>query len=161
MVETEVLFRMADAAEEAGDFDRVRELFERGAALGDISSITRLAYMHDLGLGIPTDKAAAMRLYRHAWRRSSSTVAATNIAILYREQANRRAMFKWFHRAAKAGDGSAQFEIAKCYLGGIGVRKSVQSGLRSLSAAIDSIYITEAEREEAAELKLAFTPRSI
>jgi hypothetical protein len=54
-----------------------------------------LANIYDLGVGVSVDKAEAMRLYRRAWRKRSS-VAANNIAILYREHDNRRAMFRWF-----------------------------------------------------------------
>lgn len=152
MIDTDLLFLIADAAEEEGKFDFARLSFEQGAALGDIGCLTRLAHMHDVGIGIPIDKAMAMRLYRRAWRRARSSLAANNIAILYRERGQNRAMFAWFRRAADAGDGSAQLDMAKCYIGGVGVRKDAALGLRHLKAAVTSDYISEDERDEAMAL---------
>jgi TPR repeat protein len=81
MVNTEALFSIGDAAEEAGNYTLARQSFERGAALGDADCQSRLANMFDVGSGVAIDKAVAMRLYQQAWRRGS-TVAGMNIAIL-------------------------------------------------------------------------------
>jgi TPR repeat protein len=158
MVEAEALFRLGDTAEEAGDYVRARQLFEQGAALGHESCLTRLALMFDVGKGVEIDKPFAMRCYRRAWRRGRSQVAANNIAILYREAGNRRAMFRWFKRGAEHGDGDALVELAKCYLGGLGVRRSANEALVRLSAALTSSNISEASREEAAALLAALRP---
>jgi len=154
MVNTDALLHIADAAEEAGNYDLARRSLERGAALGDAGCMMGLAYIHDVGgLGAKEDKHRAMRLYRSAWRKGWSG-AANNIAVLYRERGNHRAMFQWFKRAADAGDGGAHLDLAKCYLAGTGVRKDVQAALRCLATAIDTDLesITEAEREEAQAL---------
>ena len=161
MISTEALFRIGDAAQEAGDHERARCAFERGAALGDVWCLLRLAYMFDIGLGVEADKAFAMRCYQRAWRRGHSDVAANNIAILYREAGDRRAMFRWFVRAAERGDDGAQVDLAKCYLDGIGVRKSVSEGVKRLAAAISGANICEAEREEAEALLAKFRPRLV
>jgi uncharacterized protein len=163
MVNTDALFRIADAAEEAGNYDLARQSFERGAALGDPSCLMRLAYMHDVGgLGVAADKRQAMQLYRSAWRRGCPG-AANNIAILYREQGNHRAMFQWFKREADAGDGGAYLDLAKCYLAGTGIRKDAQAALRCLATAVGSGLedITEAEREEAQALMDTLRPRAV
>jgi len=160
MVNTEALFRIGDAAEEAGNYTLARQSFERGAALGDADCLSRLAHMFDVGSGVAIDKSAAMRLYRHAWRRGS-TVAGMNIAILYRERQDSRAMFQWWKRVAETGDGSAQFEMAKCYLSGTGVKQDLQTALRCFAAAIRSTYITEHEREEAQALLDTLRPRQV
>ena len=68
MVNTEALFRIGDAAQDEGNFALARQSFERGAALGDAECLCRLAYMFDIGRGVDTDKAAAMRFY-HPKRR--------------------------------------------------------------------------------------------
>ncbi|MGI8611387.1 MAG: tetratricopeptide repeat protein [Sphingomicrobium sp.] len=120
----------------------------------------RLAYMFDVGSGVKTDKRLAMRLYLRAWRRGSTT-AGMNIAILYRERGNSRAMFRWWKRVADMDDGSAQFEMAKCYLTGTGVRQDAQSALRCLAAAVRSPYISEGEREEAQALLDTLRPRTV
>lgn len=153
MIDTEILFRNGDAAEEEGRFDFARQSFERGASLGDPSCLARLARMYDEGIGGEVDKREAMRLFQLAWRRGRDTVAANNIAILYREIGKPRATFEWFCRAANEGDGSAQLDKAKCYLTGEGVRKDAQAALRCLAAAVTSTYISEYEREEAQALQ--------
>lgn len=157
MPDTEVLLRITHAAAENGDLDRARRCYEQGAALGDEMCLQALGYMYDVGEGAAEDKALAMKLYRQAWRRGSHA-AATNIAILYREQGRTGMMFRWFERVAAAGDGSAQLEMAKCYLSGSGVRKNPQSALRCLAVAIGSLYISEYEREEAHEMLATLAP---
>lgn len=161
MVDTEFLFRIADAAEDEGRLDLARQSFERGAALGSVECLTRLAYIYDVGLGIEADKQLAMRLYQKAWRQGRVVAAANNIAILYRESGNHRAMFRWFRRAADEGDGSALLDMAKCYLEGTGASHDQTAALRCLAAACQSVYITEAEREEAAELMSGLAPRAV
>jgi len=161
MIDTDVLFRIADAAEGDGRLEFARLSFEHGAALGDEACLTRLAHMHDVGIGTPVDKALAMRLYQRAWRRARSVVAANNIAILYRERGRHRTMAAWFRRAAETGDGSAELDLAKCYIDGVGVRKDAVLGLRHLKAAVQSDYICEDEREEAVLLMATLAPRAL
>ncbi len=160
MIDTDALFRIGDSAEEAGNYDVARASFEQGASLGDVICLTRLANLFDLGLGCETDKAAAMQLYRRAWRRGSE-IAANNIAILYREAGNSKAMFRWFKRAADRGDESANLELAKCYLRGIGVRRSWDLGIRRLAAAAAGPNLFEAEREEVLALLAQFRPKLV
>lgn len=101
MVNTDVLFYISHAAEEEDNFTLARKSFEREAALCDAACLCRLAYLFDVGSGVDADKAAAMRFYQRAWRRGSTT-AEMNIAILYREPRNWRAMFHWWKRVADA-----------------------------------------------------------
>ncbi|WP_093019206.1 tetratricopeptide repeat protein [Sphingobium sp. YR768] len=146
MVDTSALFRIGDAAEEAGNFAHARKAFERGAALGDADCLCRLAYLFDTGTGVEADKAKAMRLYQRAWRQERNITAGSNIAILYRERKDWRTMFRWFQRVAETGDGSSQLDMAKCYLRGRGVKRDLQAALRCLAAAESSIFISEYER---------------
>lgn len=160
MVSTDALFRIADAAEEAGNYELARQSFERAASLGCAECLTRLAYMFDVGLGVEVDKSHAMQLYKQAWRRGSQA-AANNIAILYREQHQHRLMFQWFLRAAKAGDDDALVELAKCYRDGVGVRRSGQDALRCLALAMSSDCITQASLEDAQALMEGMRPRTV
>lgn len=147
MVDTLALFQIGDAAQEAGNFAHALTAFERGAALGDLACLSRLAYLFDTGTGVEVDKAIAMKLYQRAWRKERDTVAGSNIAILYRERRQWRSMFRWWERVAATGDGSAQLEMAKCYLRGRGVKRDLQAALRCLAAAEGSPYISEYERD--------------
>lgn len=72
MVDTSALFRIGDAAEEAGNLAHALKAFERGAALGNVDCLCRLAYLFDTGTGVEADKATAIRLYQRA-RRSEPT----------------------------------------------------------------------------------------
>lgn len=158
MPNTDALLRIAYEAAEAGNLDHARRCYEKGAALGDALCLHALAHMYDVGEGVVVDKAVAMALYRKAWRRGSH-IAASSIALLYQEQGKARLMFRWYQRAALLGDGSAQLDMAKCYLSGTGVRKDVQAALRCLAVAVTSYYITEYEREEAEALLATLRPR--
>ncbi len=158
MADTDALLRIAYDAMEAGNFDHAHACYECGAELGDAECLHALGYMYDIGEGVAVDKGLAMKLYRKAWRRGSHAAAA-NIAILYREKGRIRTMFSWYQRVALAGDGSAQLDMAKCYLNGMGVRKDVQAALRCLAVASTSEYITECEREEAQALLATLRPR--
>jgi len=109
--------------------------------------------MHDNGVGCQVDKAMAMHCYKQAWK-TRDLCAANNIAVLYREAGKRRLMFRWFGKAATEGDGDALVEVAKCLIGGLGVRRDLSAAMRSLAAAKESENITPAGREEA-ELLLA------
>ena len=160
MINTDALLNIAHEAREDGNFDLARQCYERGAALGDADCMHALAYMYAVGEGVSEDKELAMKLYRRAWR-GGSHAAAFNIAILYRKQGKAAFMFRWFKRVALAGDGSAQFEMAKCYLDGTGVQKDPQAAIRCLVAAIQSSFITEYEREEAQTLLHSLRPRSV
>lgn len=161
MVETRALFHIGDAAQEEGDDARALAAFTRGAALGCTDCMSRLAHMLDAGAGTPVDKAAATKLYRYLWRVEQSTLAANNLAILCRERGKYRAMFGWYRRAAEHDDGSAQFEMAKCYLDGIGVRRDANAAMRCLAVAVRSEYITEYEREQAQALIDCLGPRAV
>lgn len=158
MADTLLLYMTALAAEEAGDYSTARSAYERGAALGDDSCWFALGYMHDLGQGIEVDKREAMRCYRKAWRMRDPG-AAYNIAILYRDRRDYRAMFRWFQRAASTGDGSPYLDLAKCYRDGRGVRKSPEGMVRCLAVALTSQYISEEEVEEAEAMMAVVRPR--
>jgi TPR repeat protein len=151
MSEAEELFTRGDAAEDAGDLDFALRCFKRGAALGDAACLERLGHMHDVGNGVEVDKQFAMRCYQKAWRRGG-LCAANNIAILYREQGDAKAMAAWFKRAIERGDEDARVELAKCYLNGDGVGRSVSTASLHLRLAIKAHYITQSGQEEAATL---------
>jgi TPR repeat protein len=157
MSKAEDLLTAGDAAEDAGDFDLALRCFQHGGALGDAACLERLGHMHAVGNGVDVDKQFALHCYRRAWRRGG-LCAANNIAILYREQGDAKAMIRWFRRAIERGDEDARVELAKCYLKGIGVRRSVSTAALQLRLAVKALpfNITEAAREEAAILLRTF-----
>ncbi len=86
------------------------------------------------------------------WRSSATrgnTMAMLNVAAGYRLLGNTRVAFRWFKRAADAGDGSGLAEVGYCYQHGLGVQRNVPAAKRAYRAAIKSRYISDYEREEA------------
>jgi TPR repeat protein len=161
MVDTRALYQIGDAAEEAGNFAHARTAFERGAALGDVDCLCRLAYIFDTGLGVGADKLVAMRLYQRAWRKDRNVMAGSNIAVLYRERRQWQFAFRWWQRVADTGDGSSQLEMAKCYVRGRGVKRDLNAALRCLAVAESSTYISEYERDLARRLLRRLRPRPV
>jgi TPR repeat protein len=117
--------------------------------------------MFDTGVGVEHDKDFAMRCYQRAWRREPNSVAANNIAILYREAGNNRAMFRWFERALSQGERDVLVDLAECYLKGLGVRRSVEQAIRCLSAALADDSLFEATRAKAEAMFAELRPKLI
>ncbi len=141
----------AHEAWDGGDLKKAFELFNQCAANGFIGCMLDLGYFYDEGLGVAQDKTKAMFWYKRAYRKGDSS-AASNIAILYREQGRNNLMFQWFQRSVALGDGDSEVELAKLYMQGIGVRKSLSKAKELLRRAQASAHITEAGREEATEM---------
>jgi TPR repeat protein len=110
-----------------------------------------LGYFYDVGIGTRSDKTKAMYWYKPAHRMKDAS-AASNIAVLYKEQSKNRLAFQWYKRSAELGDGDSALELAKHYLSGQGVRRSVPRAKKQLSAAISSKSITPASLAEARAL---------
>ncbi len=128
--------------------------------MGDAGCWVGLGYMFDVGQGIEVDKTRAMRCYKTAWR-SRDAAAANNIAVLYRETGNWRAMFRWLTKAAESGGGDAFLELAKCYRDGVGVRRSVDNALRCLAKVMAGSNTSDEERTEAEAMLQAFRPHAV
>lgn len=141
----------AHEAWEKGELERAFSLFRRCAGLGQVGCMIDLGYFYDEGVGVKADKQKAMSWYKRAYRRGDSA-AASNVAILYREQGRHRLERQWFERAASLGDGDAQVDLAKLYLEGKGARRSIEKAIELLTKAVHSQLITEAGREEASEI---------
>jgi TPR repeat protein len=160
MADADEFFSRGDDAQEAGDFDLARLCFEQGARLDDVFCLSRLAYLYDVGIGVPIDKRRARGLYLRAWRLGCH-VAGNNLAVLHREAGNHGAMARWFRRAVERGDDGARIELAKCYLQGLGVEPSPTLALRHLQVVLAGSGIVEWEREEAEALVASLMPRLV
>ena len=160
MAETDLLLRMAAAASEVGDFKRARALYDQGARLGDAWCWHSLGYMHEVGKGGAVDIEVALKCYRKAWRQRNPA-SANNIAIIYREKGNRRAMFRWFLRAAEFGDDDAFLQLARCYREGVGVRRSTPDMIRYAQLASKNEFASVDELQEAEAMLSQHRPRSL
>lgn len=97
--EPESLEIQAHEAWEAGRLKEAFRSFKHAVDLGATECLLNLGYFHDTGIGTRKDKVEAMRCYKLAYRWGVSA-AASNIAVLYREQGKPRLMFAWYRRAA-------------------------------------------------------------
>ncbi|WP_417311561.1 tetratricopeptide repeat protein [Ectopseudomonas khazarica] len=135
----------------AGNLNLAFELFSEGARQGLDGCMLDLGYFYDEGVGIAIDKNQAMYWYKKAYRLGNSS-AASNIAILYREQGCFNLTAQWFKRAIQLSDGDAEVELAKLLISGKGVRKSFSVAKVHLLNALASNHITPAGKQEAEEL---------
>ena len=76
-------------------------------------------------------------------------IAVSNIGAGYRILGRRTLAFRWWKRAADAGDGSDMLEVAYCYNHGLGVRRDEGAAARYYEAAIRNDNISQLEQEEA------------
>jgi TPR repeat protein len=141
----------AHEAWDSSDLKKAYELFSKCAENGLVSCMLDLGYFYDEGVGVEQNKSKAMFWYKRAYRKGDSA-AASNIAILYREQGKAKLTFQWFQRSVALGDGDSEVELAKLYINGIGVRKSLSKAKELLRKAQASTHITEAGREEATDI---------
>jgi TPR repeat protein len=123
-------------------------LFRRAAECGDPTAAGALGYAYDVGQGIRRDKGLALKWYRRA-ARSGNTVAASNIATVFRDWGNLRRAHQWLLRTVEMGDGDAAVSAGYGYLYGIGVRRNVNSARRMLRRALKDSDTSPYGREEA------------
>lgn len=142
----------AHDAWERDDIKSARKLFAKGASLGFVSCMLNLGYFFDEGIGARRNKSTAMIWYKRAYRKGSAA-AASNIAILYKEQNRHRLSFQWYRKATELGDGDADLEVARLYFLGCGVRRSLPLAKAHLTKALlPDADITESGQEDAIAL---------
>lgn len=123
-------------------------LLQYAAENGDSSAATMLAYAYDVGQGIRRNVALAIKWYHRAFRQGE-TMAAANLATVYRDRSNLKLAHQWHLRAMGMGDGDAAVDAGYDFLYGIGVRKDLRSARRMLRNALRSTLISQMGREEA------------
>lgn len=123
-------------------------LFRRAAHSGDGEAAGALGHAYDLGQGVLRNTALAIKWYRRAVEHGE-TIAAANMATVYRDQGHLRLAHQWYLRAMKMDDGDAAVNAGYGYLYGIGIRKDLRAARRLLRVAVRSSFITQSGREEA------------
>lgn len=141
-------FREASALLDEGHIKEAFRLFLTAAKAGDPSSQLNVGFFYDTGLGVKKSRTQAMYWYRRALRRGE-TIAATNIATVYRDEGRLRLALRWFEKAVALGDDDAMLNMAKLYAG---VLENPTKAKRLLRKVLASKNVTEDSQEQAARL---------
>ena len=147
--ELDSLFSRASEAQDNGDLRNAVRLYRAAAQRGDTSSQLVLGNLYIDGVGVRRNRSLALGWYRRAYRQGYAP-AASNIAIVYRDEKKLRQALAWFERAVDLKDTDANLEIAKIYIErGEG---TVASRYLRRVAKAKAAEVTEASREEAQQL---------
>lgn len=125
----------ADAASEAGDHKRALRILRRAAMLGSEMAMNNTGYHYDCGLGVKRSRQKAMYWYRRAARRGNGCAAA-NIATIYRDENRPGLEVIWYLKALEFGHIDVCLELAKHYLVGAAVGRSVQKAVHFLERVL-------------------------
>lgn len=139
------LFTRANERWEQGKLRSAFRLFLSAAKAGDPGAQHDLGYFYDVGVGVKPNRAEALYWYRRADRQGYSG-AAYNIGTILRDEHKARQAVKWFQQAVKLGDGDANLEIAKIYLGD---RRTFKRAVEYLNRTSKSPNATQDFKEEA------------
>ncbi len=120
--------------------------FRRSAESGNANAQLHLGVYLSGGTCTRRDDVKALFWFKSALRQGSS-VAAGNIASVYRERKDHRRALFWYERAAAGGDGDALVEVGIQYYAGQGVRRNPKHAVQCFRRAIRSKNISQAGRE--------------
>jgi TPR repeat protein len=99
-------FQLARALEEAGVYERAAALYDDAGAAGHVLAITRLGYLHLVGLGVPADVDKAITFFESA-AAAGEPYAMNSLARLYASgegvEADRDKAIDWYLQAAARG----------------------------------------------------------
>ncbi len=127
---------------------KAAQWFRRAAEHGCGPAQNNLGILLSNGNGLRKNVDEALSWLRKAFRAGNSC-AAQNIAITYRENGDLKTAFKWFRRAAEAGDGDALIQLGIHYYWGKGVRKNPRAAVRCFRAATTVKNVSGMGRDDA------------
>ncbi len=147
---------------DAGRFEAARTTWAALAEAGDAEAAFRLGILYDLGRGVPSDPAEALRWYKRAGE-GGLPAAELNAAFMYdrgrgtRRDASEAAL--WYARAAAHGNHRAEYDLGQLYEAGDGVPRNLdlaaawlrQAAAGGLEAASQLLTILPHLPKEAAE----------
>jgi TPR repeat protein len=127
---------------------KAAQWFRRGAEHGSGPLQNYLGILLGNGHGVRKNVEEALLWLRKAFR-AGVPCAAQNIAITYRENGDLKTAFKWFRRAAEAGDGDALIQLGIHYYWGKGVRRNPRAAVQCFRAATKVKNISGMGRDDA------------
>jgi TPR repeat protein len=149
------LYKRAEQCWTEGRLPNAFKLFLAAAKVGFVPAYRTLASFYDQGTGVKSNRRAAlywyMRAYRQhdTWYRRGDSTSANNIGCIWRDRRKSQTAIMWFKRAVRLGDGDANLNIAKIYLGS---NRDRQKAVRYLQRTINAKYATDGSIEEASKL---------
>ncbi|TDQ59828.1 hypothetical protein EDC45_0490 [Mesocricetibacter intestinalis] len=125
--------------------------FNEAAEKGSVKAVTYLGMMYLDGLGVKKDTDFAIKILQRA-ANIRYPQAMTMLGNAYYRKNNLNSSFTWFERAAKAGDGEAQFKLGVMYERGEGTRpnraKAIHWYRQSAKSDTESAAMAAARLEE-------------
>lgn len=119
-----------------------RPIFESLAARGHVRAQFMLGTIHEQGLGVPKDLAAAARWYETAGAGGNDS-AQYNLGILYRfgrgVPEDPVAAARWLRLAADQGHSRAQNSLSTFYFTGVGVRRDLVEAWKWATLSADRL----------------------
>ncbi|MCX5772038.1 MAG: trypsin-like peptidase domain-containing protein [Candidatus Hydrogenedentes bacterium] len=107
-------------------WNRLFEIFRKGAEGGNIDAMNNLGGMYDSGLGVAKDEREAVSWYRKA-AEGGHTGAMFNLGVMYYTgrgvAKDERETVSWFRKAAEGGNTGAMYNLGVMYDAGRGVAK--------------------------------------
>jgi len=100
-------------------------------------------------LGVLVGDTCAALVWLMKSFRAGETVAASNIAITYRQMGDFRKAVQWFRKSVASGDDDALIQLGIHYYWGKGVRKNAVVAVRCFRKATKGKNICEAGRDDA------------
>jgi uncharacterized protein len=122
--------------------------FRRAAEHGSGPAQNNLGILLGNGNGVRKNVEEALVWLRKTIR-AGDLCAVQNIAITYRENGDLKTAFKWFRRAAEAGDGDALIQLGIHYYWGKGVRRNPRAAVRRFRSATKAKNISGVGRDDA------------
>jgi len=111
----EELFIRAAKQEESGELRSAFRLYLAAAKAGETGCQLNVGNFYDAGTGVRRNRLSAIYWYKRAYRRGNAC-AASNIAVMWRNENKAKRALDWFQKAVRLGDDEANLEIAKYYL---------------------------------------------
>ncbi|MDR1983053.1 MAG: sel1 repeat family protein [Holosporaceae bacterium] len=97
-----------------------------------------LGMMYCFGYGIEKNNAKALEHFKRAFSLGDKAFSPSIIGEIYNELKNYPKAFEWYMKAAKNGDGIANFRVANFYKQGVYVKKDHNKFLEHMTKAADA-----------------------
>jgi len=127
---------------------KAAEWLQRSAEHGCAGAQINLGVALSDGTGVEKDISRALFWLKKA-QHWGDGMAATNIAVIYRENGNLQRAFRWFQKSTAAGDHEALVQLGIHYYWGKGVRKNPTAAVQCFRKATKGENICRTGRDDA------------